>query len=205
MKSVPPSWNCPFSSSKTPYTSSTSLIFEVKYTYFGSHHSKLSWTAWANWCGPYWNLNMNYVLPFINECLVFNWWNYSRNFRKWPGKRNHDTGDIDFKVLSWPSVTYSQPLFFLPTERRQSSPAIFPSPQDRTSSWAQHRLSRGLGDEIPETMREAVLPLMGSLGCHGHREENANTALQRASIENLKLCGQPRRHPACLPAIEYLH
>lgn len=115
MTFVLPSWNCHFSSIKTPhFPSSASLFFEVKYTYFGSHRSKLSWTTQANCCGPYWNLNMNYALPFINKCLVFNWWNCSRNFRKWPAKRNHATGDRDFKVLSWPSVAYSQPLYPCP-------------------------------------------------------------------------------------------
>lgn len=142
MKSVLPSWNCRFSSSKTAYTSSTALVFEVKYTYFGSHHSKLSWTAWANWGGPYWNLNMNYALSFINECLVFNWGNHSRNFRKGPGKRSHDTGDIDFKVLSWPSVTFSQPPSSWPLRDDKAPLPYSPAPKivlhhGHTIGWAE--------------------------------------------------------------------
>lgn len=60
MKFVHPSWLGPSSSIKISYTFPLCFtIFEVKYTYFGSHHSKLSWTTWANRCGSYWSLNMN--------------------------------------------------------------------------------------------------------------------------------------------------
>ena len=52
---------------------------------------------------------------------------------------------------------------FLPTERGQSSPAIFCRPPIPYLIMAQNRLIRVLGEEIPGTMRQAFLPLMDSL------------------------------------------